>query len=99
MVLESCFHGFVQDVCFIPMSVSYEKITEEMLYTYELVGIPKPKESLSVSWISFLHWMSYSKEKYQGILFFFSNVLMPSIVNGYSLNLFNPSAIRNYGIH
>ena len=48
MVLESCFHGFVKDVTFIPMSISYEKITEEMLYAFELVGIPKPKESLSV---------------------------------------------------
>eukprot|EP00111_Clytia_hemisphaerica_P017841 TCONS_00052753-protein len=47
MVLESCFHGFVNDVSFIPMSISYEKITEEMLYAFELVGIPKPKESLS----------------------------------------------------
>ena len=49
MVLESCFHGFVQDVTIIPMSISYEKITEEMLYAFELMGIPKPKESLSVN--------------------------------------------------
>jgi len=54
MVLESCFHGFVQDVSFIPMSLSYEKITEEMLYAFELVGIPKPKESLSVSYSVYL---------------------------------------------
>lgn len=48
MVLESFFHGFVQDVQFIPISISYEKITEEQLYLFELLGIPKPKESLSV---------------------------------------------------
>lgn len=54
MVLESCFHGFVQDVSFIPMSLSYEKITEEMLYAFELVGIPKPKESLSVGYSVYL---------------------------------------------
>jgi len=47
MVLESFFHGFVQDVTFIPISISYEKITEEQLYLFELLGIPKPKESLS----------------------------------------------------
>ena len=56
MVLESCFHGFVQDVSFIPMSISYEKITEEMLYAFELVGIPKPKESLSVGAYYYLQY-------------------------------------------
>lgn len=49
MVLESFFHGYVQDVSFIPMSISFEKITEEQLYMFELLGLPKPKESLSVS--------------------------------------------------
>jgi len=58
MVLESCFHGFVQDVSFIPMSLSYEKITEEMLYAFELVGIPKPKESLSVGYSVYLSWLN-----------------------------------------
>ncbi|XP_057315495.1 dihydroxyacetone phosphate acyltransferase-like [Hydractinia symbiolongicarpus] len=47
MVLESFFHGYVQDVSFIPMSISFEKITEEQLYMFELLGLPKPKESLS----------------------------------------------------
>ncbi|XP_065661304.1 dihydroxyacetone phosphate acyltransferase isoform X3 [Hydra vulgaris] len=46
MVLESFVHGFVPDVSFIPISISFEKITEENLYMFELLGIPKPKESL-----------------------------------------------------
>ena len=49
MILEMFFHGFVQDVTVIPMTISYERITEEQLYAFELLGIPKPKESLRVS--------------------------------------------------
>ena len=48
MVLESFVHGFVPDISFIPISMSFEKITEESLYMFELLGIPKPKESLRV---------------------------------------------------
>ena len=47
--LESYFKAEVPDVMIVPMSVSYERILEESLYAYELLGIPKPKESTSVS--------------------------------------------------
>ena len=56
MILESYFHGFVQDVSFIPISICYEKATEEQLYLHELLGIPKPKESLSVCLIVFVYF-------------------------------------------
>lgn len=35
----------VFDTYFVPISISYDKILEESLYAYELLGIPKPKES------------------------------------------------------
>ena len=49
MLTELFFLGHVPDILFCPVSVSYECITEEELYLFELLGIPKPKESLSVS--------------------------------------------------
>lgn len=39
----------VPDVVICPISISYDRIPEESLYAYELLGIPKPKESLRVS--------------------------------------------------
>ena len=47
--LESYFKAEVPDVMLVPISISYEKILEESIYAYELLGIPKPKESASVS--------------------------------------------------
>lgn len=45
MVLEPYFMGEVHDLKIVPVSVSYEKPLEEQLFVYELLGIPKPKES------------------------------------------------------
>ena len=47
--LESYFKAELPDVMFIPISISYDRIVEESLYAYELLGVPKPKESASVS--------------------------------------------------
>ena len=46
--LESYFKAEVPDVMIVPISISYERILEESVYAYELLGIPKPKESASV---------------------------------------------------
>ena len=46
--LESYFKAEVPDVMILPFSISYDKILEESLYAYELLGIPKPKESTAV---------------------------------------------------
>ncbi|GAB1607511.1 glycerol-3-phosphate acyltransferase 1, mitochondrial-like [Argonauta hians] len=43
--LESYFKGTVSDIKIIPISISYSRILEEKLYAYELLGVPKPKES------------------------------------------------------
>ena len=47
--LESYFKAELPDTMVVPISVSYDRIVEESLYAYELLGIPKPKESTSVN--------------------------------------------------
>jgi glycerone phosphate O-acyltransferase len=37
----------IDDIYLIPISLTYEKLLEETLYASELLGIPKPKESVS----------------------------------------------------
>lgn len=39
--------GEIYDLKIVPTSISYEKVLEEQLFVYELLGIPKPKESTS----------------------------------------------------
>lgn len=46
-VLEPFFRRQVYDIVLLPISMSYGKILEETLYSYELLGFPKPKESTS----------------------------------------------------
>ncbi|GAB1869127.1 Dihydroxyacetone phosphate acyltransferase [Camponotus japonicus] len=45
IILESLLQGDVPDIHFIPMSISYERPPEELLFVYEMLGVPKPKES------------------------------------------------------
>ncbi|XP_012228232.1 dihydroxyacetone phosphate acyltransferase [Linepithema humile] len=45
IILESLLQGDVPDIHFVPMSISYERPPEELLFVYEILGIPKPKES------------------------------------------------------
>lgn len=49
MVLDLYANARVPDVLICPITFSYDRIPEESLYAYELLGIPKPKESLRVS--------------------------------------------------
>ncbi|XP_043249275.1 dihydroxyacetone phosphate acyltransferase isoform X1 [Colletes gigas] len=44
-ILESLLEGGVPDIHFIPISINYERPPEELLFVYELLGVPKPKES------------------------------------------------------
>lgn len=39
------FRSNVPDIQFIPISISYDKPLEELLFAYELLGVPKPAES------------------------------------------------------
>lgn len=45
MALEPYFMSELYDIMIVPVSISYEKPMEEQLFVYELLGIPKPKES------------------------------------------------------
>lgn len=45
MALMPYFTGEVPDITIVPVSVSYERVLEEQLFVYELLGVPKPKES------------------------------------------------------
>lgn len=51
-MLASCLELYlkehrVYDIYLVPISLTYERLLEEMLYSTELLGIPKPKESVS----------------------------------------------------
>lgn len=47
-VMECWLRGRVPDVSVVPISMSYNRTLEEKLYAYEMLGVPKPKESTSV---------------------------------------------------
>lgn len=49
MALEPYFKRKVYDVMIVPVGVAYDKILEEVLFVYELLGVPKPRESTLVS--------------------------------------------------
>lgn len=45
MILDAVFQGHVPDIQFIPISISYDRVLEESLFTHELLGVPKPPET------------------------------------------------------
>lgn len=45
VALELYFTGRIPDITIVPISISYDRTLEEILYSYELLGVPKPKES------------------------------------------------------
>ncbi|XP_064411955.1 dihydroxyacetone phosphate acyltransferase isoform X1 [Latimeria chalumnae] len=47
IVMEPFLKGEVFDIYLVPISISYDRILEESLYSHELLGVPKPKESTS----------------------------------------------------
>jgi hypothetical protein len=49
MTLVPFLTGRVPDITIIPINISYDRTLEEVLFAYELLGVPKPKESTSVS--------------------------------------------------
>ncbi|KAG8197369.1 hypothetical protein JTE90_013495 [Oedothorax gibbosus] len=44
-ILDLYFGSRVPDITVVPISISYDRTLEETLYAYELLGVPKPKES------------------------------------------------------
>lgn len=49
MVIEPYLNGCLPDIMMVPISISYERTLEELLFARELLGVPKPKESTTVS--------------------------------------------------
>uniref|UniRef100_A0AC35U7K0 PlsC domain-containing protein n=1 Tax=Rhabditophanes sp. KR3021 TaxID=114890 RepID=A0AC35U7K0_9BILA len=47
MVLEPFLKSKVFDTLVVPVTINYDRVMEEALYGYELLGFPKPKESTS----------------------------------------------------
>jgi len=49
MILVPFLTGRVPDITIVPINISYDRTLEEVLFAYELLGLPKPKESTTVS--------------------------------------------------
>jgi len=49
MTLVPFLTGRVPDITIVPINISYDRTLEEVLFAYELLGVPKPKESTTVS--------------------------------------------------
>ncbi|PNF23629.1 Dihydroxyacetone phosphate acyltransferase [Cryptotermes secundus] len=47
MTLVPFLTGRVPDITIVPINISYDRTLEEILFAYELLGVPKPKESTS----------------------------------------------------
>jgi len=48
MALKPFFTGLVPDISIVPVNLSYDRCLEETLFAYEMLGVPKPKESTKV---------------------------------------------------
>lgn len=66
MALDPYFKGELYNVKVVPISISYEMPLEEQLFVYELLGVPKPKESTS----GFFKAITVLKDKKYGRVFF-----------------------------
>ncbi|KAF7411364.1 hypothetical protein HZH66_000260 [Vespula vulgaris] len=45
IILDTYLQGTVPEIQFLPISISYDRPLEEKLFVYELLGVPKPKET------------------------------------------------------
>ncbi|KAF5304886.1 hypothetical protein FQR65_LT00770 [Abscondita terminalis] len=63
MILKTFYTAAVPDILFVPINISYDRVLEEKLFAYELLGVPKPKESTS----GFFKSLSIIKERYGNI--------------------------------
>ncbi|XP_046413908.1 dihydroxyacetone phosphate acyltransferase [Neodiprion fabricii] len=45
MILDALWKAEVPDIKFVPVSITYDRPLEELLFAYELLGVPKPPES------------------------------------------------------
>ncbi|KAL1493758.1 hypothetical protein ABEB36_009452 [Hypothenemus hampei] len=69
MILKAYFLSEVPDILFVPVSINYDRLLEENLFAFELLGIPKPKETTS----AFFKSLSIIKQNYGNIFFHFGD--------------------------
>lgn len=47
-IVNTFLNNEVEDITIIPISINYDYLLEDKLFSYELLGIPKPKETTLV---------------------------------------------------
>ncbi|XP_065211576.1 dihydroxyacetone phosphate acyltransferase-like isoform X2 [Planococcus citri] len=63
MVVEVYTAKQVEDITFVPITINYERLIEDLLFAREMLGIPKPKESTT----GMLKGISMLEEQYGNI--------------------------------
>ena len=82
--LECILKNQVSDIYIVPVSITYERLLEETLYSNELLGIPKPKENVS----GLFKATAILKECYGSIIANFSTPLsVRELISRQGLNL------------
>ncbi|KAF5285593.1 hypothetical protein FQA39_LY16562 [Lamprigera yunnana] len=82
MALKTFYTSAVPDILIIPINISYDRVLEEKLFAYELLGVPKPKESTS----GFFKSLSIIKEQYGNIYIDFGDPISARDFFGSLLN-------------
>uniref|UniRef100_A0A1B0EUL4 Putative dihydroxyactetone-phosphate acyltransferase dhapat n=1 Tax=Lutzomyia longipalpis TaxID=7200 RepID=A0A1B0EUL4_LUTLO len=95
MALEPLFMGEVPDITIVPVSISYDRPLEEQLFVYELLGVPKPKEST----MGLIRSVLTIEDRYGGMYFDFGDPISVKEYFGDSLNRFQhalePAHVQN----
>lgn len=74
MALKPFLTSEIPDILLVPINISYERVLEEKLFAYELLGVPKPKETTSVS-------QTESVLNHSGIIFHFLGIFQVAYTN------------------
>ncbi|XP_055698371.1 dihydroxyacetone phosphate acyltransferase isoform X2 [Phlebotomus papatasi] len=95
MALEPLFMGEVPDITIVPVSISYDRPLEEQLFVYELLGVPKPKEST----MGLIKSVLTIEDRYGCMYFDFGDPISVKEYFGDSLNRFQhalePAHVQN----
>ncbi|GAB0093731.1 dihydroxyacetone phosphate acyltransferase [Sergentomyia squamirostris] len=95
MALEPLFMGEVPDITIVPVSISYDRPLEEQLFVYELLGVPKPKEST----MGLIKSVLTIEDRYGSMFFDFGAPISVKEYFGDSLNRFQhalePAHVQN----
>lgn len=50
-IVDTFTENDVPDIMIVPIGISYDRVIEDMLFSCEVLGIPKPPESTKVFWV------------------------------------------------